>query len=113
MWLEAWDWRYYSEKRRVAEHDLDEAEVKPYFQLDRMIEAAFDCSTKLFGLEFKSLDVPLYHVDARAWDVTRNGEHVAVFIGDYFARGSMGANSSPNNRCAQSNAASIIRSNCR
>ena len=86
--LEPWDWRYYSEKRRAAEHDLDEAEVKPYFQLDRMIEAAFDCSTKLFGLEFAPLDVPLYHDDARAWEVTRNGEHVAVFIGDYFARGS-------------------------
>lgn len=86
--IEGWDWRYYSEKRRVAEHDLDEAELKSYLQLDRMIEAAFDCSTRLFGLEFAPLDVALYHPDARAWDVTRNGEHVAVFIGDYFARGS-------------------------
>ena len=67
---------------------LDEAELKPYFQLDRMIEAAFACSTRLFGLEFKALDVPLYHADCRAWDVTRNGVHVAVFIGDYFARAS-------------------------
>jgi peptidyl-dipeptidase Dcp len=86
--LEPWDWRYYSEKRRLAEHDLDEAELKPYFQLDAMIEAAFDCANRLFGLEFAPLDVPLYHPDARAWDVTRNGEHLAVFIGDYFARGS-------------------------
>ena len=68
-------------------HDLDEAELKPYFQLDRMIERSFACATRLFGLQFKPLDVPLYHEDCRAWEVTRNGEHVAVFIGDYFARG--------------------------
>lgn len=85
--LEAWDWRYYSEKRRAAEHDLDEAELKPYLQLDRMIEAAFDCSTRLFGLQFAPIAADLHHADARAWEVTRNGEHVAVFIGDYFARG--------------------------
>ncbi|MGR3761844.1 M3 family metallopeptidase [Roseobacteraceae bacterium NS-SX3] len=86
--LEPWDWRYYAEKRRKAEHDLDEAELKPYLQLDRMIEAAFACATRLFGLQFKPLDIPLYHPDCRAWEVTRNGEHLAVFIGDYFARGS-------------------------
>ena len=85
--LEPWDWRYYSEKRRAEEHDLDEAELKPYLQLDRMIEAAFGCATRLFSLEFKALDVPLHHPDARAWEVTRKGEHIAVFIGDYFARG--------------------------
>ncbi len=86
--LEPWDWRYYADKRRMAEHDLNEAEVKPYFQLERMIEASFACATRLFGLEFTPLDVPLYHADCRAWEVTRAGKHVAVFIGDYFARGS-------------------------
>ncbi|WP_417239908.1 M3 family metallopeptidase [Celeribacter halophilus] len=86
--LAPWDWRYYSEKRRKAEHDLDEAELKPYLQLDRMIEAAFTCANRLFGLEFEPLDVTTYHPDARAWNVTRNGKHMAVFIGDYFARGS-------------------------
>ncbi|MCR8723999.1 M3 family metallopeptidase [Frigidibacter sp. ROC022] len=86
--LEAWDWRYYSEKRRRAEHDLDEAELKPYLQLDRMIEAAFDCATRLFGVTFRPLDVPLYHPDARAWEAMKDGKHLAVFIGDYFARGS-------------------------
>ena len=86
--LEAWDWRYYAEKRRKAEHDLDEAALKPYLQLNRMIEAAFACANRLFGLQFKPIDVPLYHPDCRAWEVTRNGAHVAVFIGDYFARGS-------------------------
>ena len=86
--LEPWDWRYYSEKRRKIEHDLDETALKPYLQLDRMIEAAFACAHRLFGLEFEWLDVPLYHPDCRAWEVTREGRHVAVFIGDYFARGS-------------------------
>ncbi|UWQ57877.1 M3 family metallopeptidase [Leisingera caerulea] len=86
--LEPWDWRYYAEKRRKAEHDLDDAELKPYLQLDRMIEASFACANRLFGLEFKPLDVPLYHPDCRAWEVTRDGRHVAVFIGDYFARSS-------------------------
>ncbi|MBY5989709.1 M3 family metallopeptidase [Roseovarius atlanticus] len=86
--LEPWDWRYYSEKRRKIEHDLDETALKPYLQLDRMIEAAFACAHRLFGLEFERLDVPLYHPDCRAWEVTRDGRHVAVFIGDYFARGS-------------------------
>ncbi len=86
--LEAWDWRYYSEKRRKAEHDLDEAALKPYLSLDAMLGAQFDCANRLFGLEFRALDVALYHPDARAWEVTRNGAHVAVFIGDYFARSS-------------------------
>ena len=86
--LEPWDWRYYSEKRRAAEHDLNEAELKPYLQLDRMIEAAFAVARRLFGVEATPIDVPLHHPDARAWEVTRDGRHLAVFIGDYFARGS-------------------------
>ena len=86
--LEPWDWRYYAEKRRKAEHDLDEALLKPYLQLDRMIEAQFACANRLFGLEFAPIDAALYHPDCRAWEVTRDGKHVAVFIGDYFARGS-------------------------
>ncbi|MEM6728816.1 MAG: M3 family metallopeptidase [Pseudomonadota bacterium] len=84
--LAPWDWRYYAEKRRLAEHALDEEELKPYFQLEKMIEAAFDTSSRLFGLEFRPLDAPLPHPDARAWEVTRDGAHMAVFIGDYFAR---------------------------
>ncbi|MEP5762838.1 MAG: M3 family metallopeptidase [Litoreibacter sp.] len=85
--LEPWDWRYYSEKRRAVEHDLDESVLKPYLQLDRMIAAAFDCANRLFGLKFSPLDAELHHSDARAWTVSRKGQHVAVFIGDYFARG--------------------------
>jgi peptidyl-dipeptidase Dcp len=86
--LAPWDWHYYSEKRRRAEHDLDEAELKPFLQLDRMIEASFACANRLFGLEFAPVEVPLYHPDARAWEVTRGGKHMALFVGDYFARGS-------------------------
>ena len=86
--LEPWDWRYYSEKRRLAEHDLDEAALKPYLSLDAMLAAQFDCASRLFGLEFHALDGPFYHPDVRGWEVTRGGAHIAVFLGDYFARGS-------------------------
>ena len=86
--LEPWDWRYYSEKRRKAEHDLDEAALKPFLSLDAMLAAQFDCANRLFGLEFRELAGPFYHPDVRGWEVTRKGAHVAVFLGDYFARGS-------------------------
>ena len=84
--LMAWDWRYYAQKRRRAEHDLDEAELKPYLQLDQMIEAAFDCARRLFGLTFHELSLPLHHKHARVWEVRRDSAHIALFIGDYFAR---------------------------
>ena len=65
-----WDWRYYAEKRRKAEFDLDEGEIKPYLQLDKMIEAAFYTANRLFGLTFSERrDIELYHPDARAWTV--------------------------------------------
>lgn len=83
------DWRYYSEKLRKARYDLDEAEIKPYFQLEKIIEAAFETARRLFGLSFRRVDATLYHPDARAWNVTdAQGNHVALFIGDYFARSS-------------------------
>jgi peptidyl-dipeptidase Dcp len=81
------DWRYYTEKLRKARYDLDETEIKPHFQLENMIEAAFETARRLFGLSFKRVDAALYHPDARAWEVTdAQGRHVALFIGDYFAR---------------------------
>ncbi len=86
--LEPWDWRYYAERRRKAEFDLDEAELKPYLGLEAMIGAAFDCAGRLFGLSFRPVEATLYHPDARAWEVLRDGRHVALFIGDYFARAS-------------------------
>lgn len=84
--LAPWDWRHYAGILQKREHDLDEAEVKPYLQLDNMIEAAFDVAGRLFGLSFRLLDVPLYHADARAWEVLKGDRHIGVFIGDYFAR---------------------------
>jgi peptidyl-dipeptidase Dcp len=86
--IEPWDWRYYAEKVRAAEFDMDEAEVKPYLPLDRMIEAAFYTATRLFGLTFKErTDVPLYHPDVRAFEVSdAQGRHVGLLYGDYYAR---------------------------
>ncbi len=88
--LAPWDWRYYAEKRRKAEFDFDEAALKPYLALDRMIEAAFFAAHRLFGLTFtERFDVPLYHADARAWTVTAaDGREIGLFIGDYYARAS-------------------------
>ncbi len=86
--LAPWDWRYYAERRRKAEFDLDESEIKPYMQLDRMIEAVLYTAEQLFGLTFSErFDLPLYHPDARAWNVIGpEGKPVALFIGDYYAR---------------------------
>jgi len=83
-----WDWRYYAEMRRKVQFDLNEAEIKPYLPLDKMIEAAFFTANRLFGLSFSERDdVPLYHPDARSWTVTgHDGQEIALFIGDYFAR---------------------------
>lgn len=85
-----WDWRYFAEKVRKETFDLDESELRPYLQLDRLIEAAFDCANKLFGLKFREIK-PFkgYHPDVRAWEaLDKSGRHVGVFIGDYFARAS-------------------------
>jgi peptidyl-dipeptidase Dcp len=86
--LEAWDWRHYSEKRRQAEFAISDDEVKPYFTLDAMIEAAFATANRLFGLSFKQRhDVSTYHEDVRTYEVLGpSGEHVAVFLGDYYGR---------------------------
>src|SRR4051812_19957828 len=83
----AWDWRYYAEKLRARRCDFEESEVKPYFQLDRVIEAAFYGAQKLFGLTFHPVDVPVWHPDVRSWEVRgADGGHVGIFYGDYFAR---------------------------
>ena len=86
--IEPWDWRYYAEKVRQAEYDLDEAEVKPYFVLDHMVQAAFDTARRLFGVTFtERSDVPVYHQDVRVWEVRDSaGGHVGVFLHDNFAR---------------------------
>ena len=86
--IQPWDWRYYAEKVRQAEYDLDEAEVKPYFVLDHMVQAAFDTARRLFALTFTERgDLPVYHPDVRVWEVRDSaGSHVGVFLHDNFAR---------------------------
>jgi peptidyl-dipeptidase Dcp len=88
--LAPWDWRYYSEKLRQRRANFDDAAIKPYLVLDHMIEAAFDCATRLFGVSFSERkDIPVWHPDVRVWEVRdRDGRHKALFYGDYFARSS-------------------------
>jgi peptidyl-dipeptidase Dcp len=86
--LAAWDWRYYAEKLRKVRCDIDETTIKPYFQLDRIIEAAFYTANRLFGLSFERLEgIPVWHEDVRVWEVRdAAGRHRGLFFGDYFAR---------------------------
>jgi peptidyl-dipeptidase Dcp len=82
------DWRYYAEKMRKRRFDFDGGELKPYLQLEKMIEAAFDTASRLFGLSFAELhDVAVYHPDVRAWQVSDSeGNSIGLFLGDYYAR---------------------------
>jgi peptidyl-dipeptidase Dcp len=86
--LAPWDWRYYAEKLRQQRCDFDEAAIKPYLSLERMIEAVFHTAQRLFGLSFRPrTDVPVWHPDVRVWEVLgRDGTQVGLFFGDYFAR---------------------------
>jgi peptidyl-dipeptidase Dcp len=86
--LEAWDWRYYAERVRSAQYDLNEAEIRPYLVLDNMIAGMFDTANRLFGLTFEpTTQVPMYHPDVRAYIVRdRAGELVGLYYFDPFAR---------------------------
>ncbi len=86
--IEAWDWRYWAEKVKRARYDLADAEIKPYFRLEAMVEAAFDCAQRLFGLRFTPrADLPVYHPDVKAYEVSdAGGRVVGVFLQDNFAR---------------------------
>ncbi|CAN5446930.1 M3 family metallopeptidase [soil metagenome] len=86
--LEAWDWRYYAEKVRQVRYDLDEAQVKPYSPLTRMVEAVFDCAQRLFGLSFiHKPEVQAYHPDVKVYEVRDAGQAlVGIFLHDNFAR---------------------------
>ena len=88
--LAPWDWRYYVEKLRKVRCDFNEAEIKPYLQLDKMIEAAFYTAQRLFGVTFVPRnDVRGWHEDVRVWEVrAKDGRHLGLFFGDYFARAS-------------------------
>jgi peptidyl-dipeptidase Dcp len=86
--IEPWDWRYWAEKVRRERFAIDDAEVKPYFELQRVVEAAFDCAGRLFGLQFAArADLPVYHPDVRAYEVRNaKGALVGIFMQDNFAR---------------------------
>jgi peptidyl-dipeptidase Dcp len=86
--LAPWDWRYYAEKLRQRRANFDDATIKPYLAVENMIEAAFDCASRLFGLSFSERkDIPVWHPDVRVWEVRDNaGKHKALLYGDYFAR---------------------------
>lgn len=85
--LEKWDWLHFAERVRVAEYAIDEAELKPYFVLENIQQAAFDTASRLFGLSFEARpDIAGYHPDMRAWDVRDADGHVGVFLADNYAR---------------------------
>ena len=86
--IEPWDWRFYSEQVRKVRHDLNEAEIKPYLQLERVIDAAFYVATRLFGLTFVQRDDLVgYHPDVRIFEARdATAKHVGLFLGDYFNR---------------------------
>ena len=86
--LEPWDWRYWAEHVRRQHFALDEAELKAYFPLPRMVQAAFDCAQRLFGVRFTPRsDLITYHADVRAYEVTdANGRVIGLFLQDNFAR---------------------------
>ena len=88
--LEPHDWHFWSERLRKARYDLQESELKPYLQLDHMVDAMFDVAARLFNLQFKPIhDLKLYHPSVKAWEVLGpSGEHIGIFLGDNFARSS-------------------------
>ena len=82
-----WDWRFYSDLVRRQRYDINDALVKPYFSLDRMVDAAFDCAHRLFGIEFvRRPDLAAYHPDVRVYEVRRGEYPIGVFLHDNFAR---------------------------
>jgi len=85
--IEPWDYRYYSEKVRKARYDLDENEVKPYLQLEKLREGMFWAAGQLYGFEFTQIhDAPVYHPDVRVFKVTRAGQPVGLWYFDPYAR---------------------------
>jgi len=87
--LQPWDWDFYSEQVRKAKYDLNEAEVKPYFELNNVLEnGVFYAATQLYGITFKERkDIPVYHPDIRVFEVSNaDGKPLALFYCDYFKR---------------------------
>jgi peptidyl-dipeptidase Dcp len=87
--LAAWDWELYAEKVRQQKYDLDQAQVKPYFELGNVLEnGVFYAAHELYGISFKERhDIPVYQPDVRVFEVTdTNGKPLALFYCDYFKR---------------------------
>ncbi|WEZ82057.1 M3 family metallopeptidase [Rhizobium sp. 32-5/1] len=85
-----WDWRHYAEKLRSERFNFSESELKPYLQLEKIIDACFDVAQRLFGITAtEKKGVAGYHPDVRVFDIRdADGKLVALFLGDYFARAS-------------------------
>lgn len=83
-----WDYRFYAEKVRKAKYDLDAAEIKPYFQLDKMMDALFDAAGKLYGMTFTETTgtIPVFDPEVRTFEVKRDGKLVGVQFFDNYAR---------------------------
>ncbi len=86
--LQDWDWRYYAEKVRQVRYELDEAQIKPYFPLPRMVNAVFDCAQRLFGVRFvEQPQIRVYHPDVKVYEVRGAADAlIGVFLHDNFAR---------------------------
>ena len=86
--LQKWDFAYYSEKLKKEKYEVDDELLKPYFQLEKVVQGVFETAGRLYGLKFKPhQEIPVYHPDVTAYEVTnRAGEHVAVFYADFFPR---------------------------
>jgi peptidyl-dipeptidase Dcp len=86
--IEPWDYRYYMEKVRKAKYDLDQNEVKPYLQLDKLREAIHWVAGELFNFKFTPANVPVAHPDIKVWEVTdrTTGKHIGLWYFDPFAR---------------------------
>lgn len=89
--LMPWDWEYYAEKVRKSKYDINENDIKPYFELESVLNnGVFYTMTRLYGITFEErFDIPVYHEDVRVWNVfDHDGEHIALFYGDFYARDS-------------------------
>lgn len=87
--VEPWDWNYYAEKVRIAKYDLDEEQIKPYFEMNKVLEdGVFYAATKLYGITFKKrTDIPTYHEDVMVYELfEENGDQLGLFYADFFAR---------------------------
>ncbi|NLA16316.1 MAG: M3 family metallopeptidase [Bacteroidales bacterium] len=91
--LESWDWWYYAEKLRKEKYDLDEQEIKPYFQLENVRDGMFYVANQLYGLTFKKhTDIPVYDPEVETYEVIdKDGSHLAILYLDYPARGGKNA----------------------